>query len=207
MPVANRVTPYGTLEASPARGLFTGNRGRLRRPPDQGAGWSSPAWITCTLSPAWGNPRREVRYTRLFFADEAVAFAAAHRPCSQCRRDDYLRFLSAWRACAGRAGDLAPDIDGRLRREHRARPLLTAGQIGALPFGSFVEDADDGAAYLVSDRGLRRWFHDAYGPAQAPGPERTYRLLTPVTIVDVLRAGYRPVVRGCLATADARAAT
>ena len=35
-------------------------------------------------------------YTELFFLDEAVALAAGHRPCAECRRDDYVRFQAAW---------------------------------------------------------------------------------------------------------------
>ena len=38
------------------------------------------------------------RYTELFFLDEPTAMAAGHRPCACCRRQDYRRFLSAWRA-------------------------------------------------------------------------------------------------------------
>ncbi|MEZ5867808.1 MAG: hypothetical protein R3D46_04795 [Defluviimonas denitrificans] len=30
--------------------------------------------------------------TPLFFMDEAVALAAGHRPCADCRRTDYDRF-------------------------------------------------------------------------------------------------------------------
>ena len=32
------------------------------------------------------------RYTELFFLDEAVALAAGHRPCGECRRADYAAF-------------------------------------------------------------------------------------------------------------------
>ena len=53
-------------------------------------------WIACRLE---FKDRRRVdkqqpgRYTELFFLDEATAFAAGHRPCAECRRDDYNRFL------------------------------------------------------------------------------------------------------------------
>ena len=33
----------------------------------------------------------------LFFLDEATAFAAGHRPCALCRREDYVRFGEIWR--------------------------------------------------------------------------------------------------------------
>ena len=37
------------------------------------------------------------RFTELFFLDEATAFAAGHRPCALCRREDYVRFGELWR--------------------------------------------------------------------------------------------------------------
>ena len=40
------------------------------------------------------SPRR---YTELFFLDEAVALAAGHRPCYECRRHDYHAWTAAWR--------------------------------------------------------------------------------------------------------------
>jgi hypothetical protein len=52
MPLQNRVTPFGDLSASPARGTFMGNRGgrfhtnaktlTTRR-------WASRQWICCVL--------------------------------------------------------------------------------------------------------------------------------------------------------------
>ena len=51
------------------------------------------------------------RYTGLFFLDEATAFAAGHRPCAECRREDYVRFMEL--VGEKRAGD----IDERLHAE------------------------------------------------------------------------------------------
>jgi hypothetical protein len=39
----------------------------------------------------------EGRYTELFFLDEAVAFAAGHRPCAECRRERFNAFKDALR--------------------------------------------------------------------------------------------------------------
>jgi len=56
------------------------------------------------------------RYTELFFLDEATAFAAGHRPCALCRREDYVRFLDLWtRLYPGEAN--ADAMDARLHRE------------------------------------------------------------------------------------------
>ena len=56
-------------------------------------------------------------WTELFFLDEATAFAAGHRPCFFCRRDDANRFRAAWEEGNGVANVLARDIDAVLHRE------------------------------------------------------------------------------------------
>ncbi len=56
------------------------------------------------------------RFTELFFLDEATAFAAGHRPCALCRREDYKRFVEIWRELhPGQAG--ADAIDAQLHAE------------------------------------------------------------------------------------------
>jgi hypothetical protein len=100
MPLQNRVSPRGEIIVSPARGTFMGNRGgvlhnerrQIVRP------YASRRWITCLLE--FKGRRRTVmspgRYTELFFLDEAVALAAGHRPCAECRRDRFNAFRDAW---------------------------------------------------------------------------------------------------------------
>jgi hypothetical protein len=99
MPRQNRVTPLGELIADPGRGLVYGNRGclhdgegRIRR------SHNGKRWIACRLE--FKGRRRPLmrpgRFTELFFLDEATAFAAGHRPCAECRREDYNRFVSIW---------------------------------------------------------------------------------------------------------------
>src|SRR5262249_50735958 len=120
VPLQNRVTPLGELVADPARGLVYGNRGclhdadgRIRRP------HAVRRWIACRLE--FRGRRRAAllqpgRYTELFFLDEATAFAAGHRPCAECRRVDYDRFVAAWREL--HPGDGGADaIDARLHGE------------------------------------------------------------------------------------------
>ena len=95
MPLQNRVQPTGEIVAHPARGLFVGNRGRIHRDDRTlgGRRWTTHGWVTCLLS--FRGRQREVMgrgWTELFFLDEAVALAAGHRPCAECRRADYRRF-------------------------------------------------------------------------------------------------------------------
>ena len=109
MPLQNRVTPTGDIIATPHRGLFTGNRGIIHDPATKTLlkkRWSSPAWITCVCE--FRGWRRKVMggrsWTELFFLDEATAFAAGHRPCFFCRRDDANRFRAAWEKGNGVTG-------------------------------------------------------------------------------------------------------
>src|SRR5262249_57962395 len=102
VPWKNRVTPMVELVAESGRGLVYGNRGclhddagRIRR------SHNGKRWIACRLE-FRGWLRRPLlqpgRFTELFFLDEATAFAAGHRPCALCRRNDYERFTSPWPA-------------------------------------------------------------------------------------------------------------
>jgi hypothetical protein len=117
VPLQNRVNPLGELIATPARGLLFGNRGRLHD--DQGRirrPYAGRRWIACRLE-FRGRHHGAMppgRYTGLFFLDEATAFAAGHRPCAECRREDYERF-------AGLCGARADAIDARLHGERRGR--------------------------------------------------------------------------------------
>src|SRR5690242_19291681 len=100
MPLQNRVTPFGDLITTPARGLFMGNRGGRFHRDDRtlsGRRWTSRQWICCRL--AFNDRRRQVwrtGYTELFFLDEVTALAAGHRPCFECRRADARAFAAAF---------------------------------------------------------------------------------------------------------------
>ena len=194
----NRVTPFGTFEATPARGLFMGNRGPLLRPDGTLRPWRSRAWICCLTSfrgrrVPLDNPKR---YTPLFFLDEAVALAAGHRPCAECRRADYLSFKQAFRR-AFRIPDDAPlsavVIDAVLheKRIHGRRTVVPAAAIDSLPDGTFVtHDDSPRQAYLVAAGAIHPWSHAGYGKPLPIPMHGNVSVLTPKPIVDVLRAGY-----------------
>ena len=193
MALQNRVTPLGELVADPARGLVYGNRGclhdtdgRIRRV------YQVRRWIACRLefrgrrrSPL----RRPGRFTELFFLDEATAFAAGHRPCAECRRADYDRFAAIWRLLHREAG--ADSIDDRLHGE-RIDPAtrerrLHAVAFDGLPDGVFV--LHDGTPKLVLGDALRAWSPAGYAAAGGR-PSGTATLITPPSLVEVLRAGW-----------------
>src|ERR1700722_15409014 len=95
----NRVDPFGNLIKTEARGTMMGNRGGALHSSEREIVLShkSRRWITCVLE--FRDRHRDVmssnRYTDLFFLDEAVAFAAGHRPCAECRRERYNAFRHA----------------------------------------------------------------------------------------------------------------
>ncbi len=100
MPRRNRVTPLSELIEDPARGLVYANRGCLHD--DEGRirrRYNGRRWIACRLQfRGWQRQRLMMpgRFTELFFLDEATAFAAGHRPCALCRREDYTRLREIW---------------------------------------------------------------------------------------------------------------
>jgi len=191
MPLRNRVTPLGELIAVPARGLVYGNRGCIHD--DRGEirrRFPTRRWLSCRL--AFKGWRRKAllqpgRFTELFFLDEATAFAAGHRPCALCRRDDYNRFLEI----VGAGG--ADEIDERLDHERRAGHdrRLRAAAPGELPDGAFV--LRDGEPWLVLGRHLLRWTPAGY-TTRVAAPDRKLDTLTPASLLTVLRAGWEPVV-------------
>ncbi len=190
MPLQNRVTPTGELIATPHRGLVYGNRGCLHDPSGRIVrGHATRRWIACRLDfKGWHRSPLLApgKFTELFFLDEATAFAAGHRPCALCRRDDYNRLLEL----TGAPG--ADAIDAQLHAERldgRGRRLLPA-RAGELPDGAFV--IHDGTPHLVLGDTLRRWSPAGYGEPQ-PAPRRVM-LLTPSTLTGVLREGWSGTV-------------
>ena len=155
MPLQNRVTPTGDIIATPHRGLFTGNRGIIHDPATKTLTrrWASQAWLTC-LCEFRGKRRRVMggrSWTELFFLDEATAFAAGHRPCFYCRRDDANRFRAAWEEGNGASNVLARDMDAVLHRERldRGRKRLHELPMPSeqLPDGAMVQAGSE--SYLI----------------------------------------------------------
>lgn len=194
----NRVTPRSEIVALAGRGLFMGNRGCLHdRDGRIVHQWRGRLWICCLT--AFRGRRRELtqpgRYTELFFLDEAVAFAAGHRPCAECRRTDYLRFRAAWETAGLPPTPRAADLDRYLHGvRHPSGPDHLPAQTAdasCLPDGSFVEHA--GAPHLLAIGSLWQWGPAGYGPP-VPMPRDPVRVLTPAPFVRCFAAGYRPLL-------------
>jgi len=194
MPLPNRVSPFGELFATPARGTLMGNRGGRIHTDDRkltSRRWASRQWICCVLDfkgrqrDVWGR-----YYTELFFLDEVTAFAAGHRPCFECRRKDAERFAKLFSGEGKRATATAMDqvlhaerLDGKVKRLHRRA-------LDSLPDGAMI--ARDNEAFAVRGPQLLRWTPSGYDRA-VPRPRGIeVDVLTPPSILNVLEAGYVP---------------
>jgi hypothetical protein len=200
MPKQNRVTPFGEIIATPARGTWMGNRGCLHNErqqiirPDQ-----LKRWIICQLQ--FKGRHRAVmapgQYTELFFLDEATALAAGHRPCAECSRPRFEEFRSIWAHAnpdlAYGSKPLATEIDEVLHQERinaTKQKLTYQEKLGALPDGSFVA-FDAKLPYLLFQGFLLAWHPEGYGQRLAQPPDRIVQVLTPRSMVSTLAAGYR----------------
>jgi hypothetical protein len=197
VPRQNRVTPFGELIATPARGTLMGNRGCLHDAEGRIVRHHvGKRWIHCVLQ--FKGRRRQVmtpgRYTELFFLDEATALAAGHRPCMECQRDRYLQFRRCWMAEQGPvAARPAPSVD-ELDAVLHAERLGAEGQrrTGAEPWSRLPDGvmvAAEDRAYLVHHGRLLPWTPGGYDPPQRDLPAAV-RVLTPPAIVAAVRQGY-----------------
>jgi hypothetical protein len=199
MPLRNRVTPLSELIADPARGLVYGNRGCLHDDAgDIRRRYATRRWIACRLQfKGWlRRPLRQPgKFTELFFLDEATAFAAGHRPCALCRREDYVRFTEIWRDLhPGQRG--ADAIDEQLQAERLDPKARTQrhheAPIDDLPDGVFV--LHDDHPWLVRGAELLRWSPAGYDTRAERPARRAATVVTPPSLLAVLRTGWRGAV-------------
>lgn len=198
----NRVDPFGDIIKTKARGLWMGNRGilhnehkKLLRP------FKLKAWITCKLQ--FNGRKREVmapnRYTELFFMDEATSFAAGHRPCFECRREDYKRFKTLWLK-----GNPEYNFDEKTSIQ-KIDDILHVERMKAdkskVTFNEHPENLPDGTLilyndqpYLVSGGLIYLWSPFGYEGRIGLPDVATLPVLTPRSIVNTFRAGYSPQI-------------
>ncbi|MCC6649441.1 MAG: hypothetical protein IT374_28210 [Polyangiaceae bacterium] len=184
-----------------ARGALMGNRGilhdaerRVTKP------WAHNHWVACVLS---FQGRRQTlfapgRYSQLFFLDEATSLAAGHRPCAHCQRDRHVAFRTAWqRANADRY--TVRTIDDLDRALHAERAVRGGGKRTfevrreELPDGAMFEQS--GSAYLAWRGASLAWSFEGYSRTGSDAtPRSVVTVLTPPSIVRVLREGFVPDV-------------
>jgi len=207
----NRVDPYGNIIKTPARGAWMGNRGIIHdknneivRP------FQNKTWLTCRTE--FKNRKLKVMapntYTKLFFIDEATAFAAGHRPCALCRKDDFQLFKKLWIKANPQynLNENSPigEIDKILHTERLAgtgSKITHTGQLDELPDGVIVSYEDQ--PLLWKSGYLYPWTPEGYQqpitPANATEIGSTHHtppcpliILTPASIIRTFKAGYKP---------------
>jgi hypothetical protein len=132
-------------------------------------------------------------WTELFFLDEATAFAAGHRPCFYCRRDDANRFRSCWERGNRVRNMHAFEIDAVLHRQRFAsgrRLHRLPMPVERLPDGAIVQTG--GESFLIVHGRALKWSPAGYSRAERLPDDAM--LLTPPSTVRAFAAGYRPVL-------------
>ncbi|HUJ34155.1 MAG TPA: hypothetical protein VLW51_03025 [Solirubrobacteraceae bacterium] len=199
MPRHNRVTPLGEVIATPERGLVYANRGCIHD--ETGAvrnRYPTKRWIACRLR---FNDRRRVplmapgKFTELFFLDEATALAAGHRPCGECRHEDYEHLTTMWAELhPGRSG--ADAIDEQLDAERRDPPTrrrrFHEAPTGDLPDATFV--LVENHPHLVLGKQLLRWSPAGYTSRINRPAATTATVITPPSLVALLATDRTPLV-------------
>ena len=188
MPLQNRVTPFGELISTSARGTLMGNRGGKSHATNRtltGRRWVSRQWI-CSFSIR--NRQRDVwgrYYTELFFLDEVTAFAAGHRPCFECRRREAELFAQLFFGKRERASAGAMDRALHAERLHHKTKRTHRRGIDMLPDGAMI--TLDGEAFAVRGSHLLRWTPSGYAESTARPHGVKVEVLTPPSILQCLR--------------------
>jgi len=184
----------GDIVAIPLRGQWTGNRGIIHSGREIVRFHASDHWITCALEFRGRRDEqwRPHRFTWLYFHDEAVSFAAGHRPCAECRRDSYNAYRHAWAEGLGVDALSAKQMNRQLHGERIVRGTRRR-RIHRLPWpdlpdGTFVRLETAPAVVVGTD--LREWTHEGYGNRRARPARGTADVITPPSTVAALGAGY-----------------
>jgi hypothetical protein len=196
----NRVNPFGQIIETKARGAWMGNRGRIHNERKEiGCPYKLPAWLICKLS--FHGRKRQIMaansYTELFFLDEATAFAAGHRPCFECRREDFNRFKKLWiegnseYKFSGKTS--IREIDKILHAERINKDgtkKMYREDLNNLPDGTLISFEEK--AYLLFKKHLYLWTPYGYQKQYPIAGKDKVNVLTPLSIVNTFHAGYVP---------------
>lgn len=188
------VTPEGSLIVQASKsGLLMGNRGTLgpkhHALPQPHA--PSKPWITCLLKKdGVPLPKTEVAYTRLFFLDEVTAFASGHRPCRQCQFHRYDLFCKIWTKTFGKKALTFDEVLHRDRCKEDGTKNTFPSPLAELPSGVIVKLNEGDQPHLLLWGKLFPWTMTGYDRPVTISDNKTVNVLTPASIVEMLRAGF-----------------
>jgi hypothetical protein len=196
----NRVNPFGQIIDTKARGSWMGNRGRIHNEKKEIiCPYKLPAWLICKLN--FKGRKRQIMapnsYTEIFFLDEATALAAGHRPCFECRREDFNRFKKLWIKANPQYQFSNKTSIREIDKILHAERINTDGTkkmyreyLSNLPDGTFISLEEK--PYLLFKKHLYWWTPYGYEKQNAIAINGKVNVLTPISIVHTLRAGYVP---------------
>jgi hypothetical protein len=200
MPLQNRVDPWGNILATPARGTLLGNRGILHNSKKQIIkNYQHQGWVTCKLK-FKGRKRKLMsphNFTELFFLDEATAFAAGHRPCCECRRERYNEFKDYWVKAnlKMQPSEVKAAVINKLLHNDRINKGAKAtykAKTRDLPDGTIF--SSNNQAYLIFGGTVHLWSFGGYTSQDNTNLPDEVDVLTPKTIVNAFRLGFKPEV-------------
>jgi hypothetical protein len=131
--------------------------------------------------------------------DEATSFAAGHRPCFECRREDYKRFKTLWLKGNPEYGfdekTSIQKIDDILHSERMDRDkskVFFEAEVKNLPNGTFV--LFNKHPYLIYDGSMYLWTPFGYEKEITLPDAIMLPVLTPKSVVNTFHAGYLPQI-------------
>ncbi len=194
MPLQNRVNPYGEICYSDQRGTLMGNRGNLHNAQQQIVRkYQLKRWIICLLE-FKGRHQKVMHpgyYTELFFLDEATGLAAGHRPCGECQYKRFKEFITLWKNANDAPGLNLAQVDAQLHLERTAKDKPLAS-LDDLPDGVFMEY--ETKPYLLYRGSIWEWSFAGYLQPQLRPHNLEVKILTPVSIVKTIAAGFTPAI-------------
>jgi hypothetical protein len=199
----NRVDPFGQIISTSARGLWLGNRGVIHNDDKQIIkAFKHKAWIICALQ-FKGRKRMLMmpnRWTELFFLDEATAFAAGHRPCFECRKEDARRFKLSWVNGNASYGFTMKtsinEIDEIIHRERidtEKKKVMHERPLSEIPDGTFILINDH--PHLLYKAHFHKWSPFGYEESFPARDPSSLTVLTPNSIINAFSAGYIPQIK------------
>lgn len=200
VPLQNRVDPSGNIITSSGRGTWTGNRGVIHKNRKIIAPYRTKNWITCSLE--YKDFRRSVmsenRWTELFFLDEATAFSAGHRPCAFCRNKAFKDFKTKWLVANAKSNNIidtsiksVDDIIHQERLKPNGAKNTFTSNLKELPDGVMISIPNQPESFLYHKNHLFLWSPSGYISSYKVESDQLVSVLTPKSIVEVLKAGYK----------------
>ncbi|OTG66084.1 hypothetical protein [Acinetobacter silvestris] len=200
MTLQNRIDPWGNLQSNPSKkAMLMGNRGVLHNKEKKIIrSWKLKAWISC-LTQFKGNKREifaEGRYSELFFLDEATAFAAGHRPCSECQHDRSQQFKTAWIQTNRPNQKLKlAEIGTQVHQERITidqQKITFDAVLADLPIGTCFEYQSE--TFMITKKNYYlNWSFDGYLYRTDIPAHTLLKVLTPRSIVKAFQQGFTPI--------------